>query len=65
MHVVSSFKKNKHLRGSHWGVPIPDTAYCFVRFPYPAYTMYVSSSHFFVISRVPQDLISRFHDTII
>ena len=52
-------------KGSHWGVPIPDPAYCFVRFPYPAYTMYVSNSHFFVISQVPPDLISSFHVTII
>ena len=53
------------LWGSHWGVPIPDPAYCFVWFLYPAYTMYVSNSNFFVISRVPLDLISHFPDTII
>ena len=47
------------------GVPILDPAYCFVRFPCPAYTMCISNSYFFVISLVPQDLISRFHDTII
>ena len=53
------------IMGVSLGVLIPDPAYCFVRFPYPTCTLYLSNSHFFVISCVPLDFISRFHGTII
>lgn len=32
--------------GFHWGVLNPDPAYCFIRFMYNAYTMYVKCKQF-------------------
>ena len=47
VHVLQICFSFIFCRESHWGVLIPDPVYCFVRFPYPAYTTYGSNSFFF------------------